>query len=30
MSVESDIGIDVADDEDEVDFDTVWNGVEGV
>jgi len=30
MSVESDIGIDVAGDEDEVDFDRVLDGVEGV
>jgi hypothetical protein len=30
MSVESGIGIDVADDEDNVDFDRLWNEVEGV
>jgi hypothetical protein len=30
MSVESGIGIDVEDNEDEVDFVRVWNDVEGV
>jgi hypothetical protein len=30
MFVESGIGIDVADDEDDVDFVRLWNAVEGV